>query len=166
MYLSIDINTMEYLTEVLSVLVASGIKFMLGIGLVILYDFSFWFGFGLSVAGGIGGMFIFLFFGPAIDRIWNNMPWRRNKVKKKFKWTRRLIVRIKQHGGLLIIALLTPLVLTIPFGVLSSLSLGYGWKEIIPSMIMSILFWSALLLGLYHLIGFDLSRFLEDLILS
>ncbi len=166
MFLSIDVSTMEFVTEVLSVLLFSGIKFLLGLGLVILYDFSFWFGFTVTVVGGTGGLFIFLIFGPGIDRLWNKMPWRRNKIRRKFTWSRRLIVRIKQNGGLIFIALLTPLILTIPLGVFSSLSLGYSWKEIVPSMILSIMFWSALILGLYHLIGFDLSKMLEELIFN
>ncbi len=159
-----EMTVIQHITEILSVVLVSGVKYLFGVGLAILYDYGFWLSLGLTTSGGIGGTMVMLFFGQQIDYYWNRMPWRRNKKRKIFTWRRRFIIKVRQRGGLFIIALLTPVLLTVPFGVISAMSTGYKRHEIFPAMAVSFLLWGSVLFGLYHLIGFDVAVYLHDLL--
>lgn len=81
-----------------------------------------------NVAGGVAGVLLFTYLGSAISRwLVQRYP---NKYNKKFSKRTRFLVHIKKKFGLSGIALLTPIILSIPIGVLFSLSFTANRRKV------------------------------------
>ena len=93
-----------------------------------------------NILGGITGIILFTYLGGYM-RIWfiKKFP----KQNRKFSRGTRLLVKVRQHGGLTGIAFLTPIFLSIPVGVLLALDLNMRKTRIVASMVFSCFFWSA-----------------------
>jgi hypothetical protein len=74
-----------------------------------------------------------------------------NKPKKIFTRRNRKIVSVWKRYGLFGIALITPVILSIPIGTLVANSLVSDRKKIMIYMFFSILFWSVLMTSLFEL---------------
>jgi hypothetical protein len=79
-----------------------------------------------------------------------------NQFGKRFTSSNRFLVRVKQRFGLGGIAALTPIILSIPVGVLFALSLTHDKKKIMISMIISVLFWATVLFLPYFLFNINI----------
>ncbi|MES2622090.1 MAG: hypothetical protein V4615_14665 [Bacteroidota bacterium] len=106
-----------------------------------------------NIIGGIIGVVIFTYLGGVMqDYCVKKFP---NRFGKKFTTSNRFLVKIKRRFGLGGIAVLTPIALSIPVGVLFALALTHDKKKIMFSMIISLLFWATLLFVPYFL--FDIN---------
>ena len=143
---------MENLISSILVFFGSLIKFSMGTLAAIAADL----GLGGSLAniiGGIIGIVLFTYLGGIMqDYFVKKFP---NQFGKKFTRSNRFLVRVKRKFGLGGIAVLTPIALSIPVGVLFALALTHDKKKIMISMIMSLLFWATLLFVPYFL--FDIN---------
>jgi hypothetical protein len=148
--------------ELLSVALLSGVKFIVGVGLAITYGLPFLVSALSTFLGGIVGVMVYMFFGEYLLRVFRRLF----PPKRRFTRARRRVVRLKQRGGLWLIAFLTPLLLSIPLGTFASVSLGFPWYRILLAMSLSLAFWSLLLFSIYWLIGFDVHEYLKHLIPS
>lgn len=146
--------------EWLSVALLSGVKFIGGVGLAIVYGLKFAPSVLTTFVGGLAGVVVYIVFGDMLLRVYR----RYFPSKRKFTKSRRRIVRLKQRGGLWLIAFLTPLLLSMPLGTFASVSLGFPWIRILIAMSLSLAFWSLLLFTIYELIGFDVHAYLQKLI--
>ena len=101
-----------------------------------------------NVLGGITGIIVFTYLGSYI-RIWliKRFPHRFNK---KFSRSSRFLVKVREHAGLPGIAFLTPILLSIPVGVLLALDLTTHKVKIVSSMVFSCIFWSAVFFVPYY----------------
>ena len=110
-----------------------------------------------NIIGGIIGIVLFTQLGGVMqDYFVKKFP---DRFGKKFSRSTRLLVKVKQKFGLGGIAALTPIVLSIPVGVLFALALTNDKKKIMITMIMSMMFWAAVLFlpyFLFHINIFDL----------
>ena len=150
--------------ELVSVLIASMFKFMVGIILSIGYDFHFWIGVPATVAGAMLGIFVFIFFGELIRGLSARFLRKRRPFQNVPIKRRRLIVKIKNRFGLPGIAFLTPFVLTVPVGAIVAVALGYRWYRILFAMLISFSGWSLLVFSLYELLGIDLPALMAGLV--
>lgn len=146
--------------ELVTVALLSGVKFIFGVGLAIGYGLPFTLSTATTFVGGILGVTVYMVFGDVILRIFR----RWFPPRKKITRSRRRVVRLKQRGGLWLIAFLTPLLLSIPLGTFASISLGFPWPRILLAMGLSLAFWSLVLFTVYEVIGFDVHKYLQDLI--
>ncbi len=102
-----------------------------------------------NIIGGIIGVVLFTYLGGFIQ-VWltRHFPYY---FSRKFSRTSRFLVRVKQRFGLGGVAAFTPIILSIPVGVLFALSLTHDKKKIMLSMIISVLFWGVVLFLPYFL---------------
>ncbi len=108
------------------------------------------------------GIFAFTFFGNKTRKFINNhVSHNRMKINRKT----RLMVRIKNSFGLPGIAFLTPILLSIPVGVLMATVLTSNKRKIFSSMFVSLLFWSALLFVPYYAFGIDIQAWVKDVVI-
>jgi hypothetical protein len=143
---------MGKLFESLLILVGSIVKFSMGSLTAITANL----GLGGSLAniiGGIIGIVLFTYLGTVIQNYCiKSFP---KYFGRKFTSSNRFLVRVKQRFGLGGIAALTPIILSIPVGVLFALSLTHDKKKIMISMIVSLLFWAAVLFLPYFLFNIN-----------
>lgn len=101
-----------------------------------------------NLLGGITGILVFTYLGSHL-RIWliKTFP---NQLSKKFSRGSRFLVKVRKHGGLNGIAFLTPIILSIPIGVLIALDITKQKSKIVYSMVFSCIFWSAMFFIPYY----------------
>jgi len=106
-----------------------------------------------NIIGGIIGIVLFTYLGSYMqDYLVKKFP---KRFGRRFTSSNRFLVRIKQKFGLGGIAALTPIVLSIPVGVLFALALTHDKKKILVSMLASMFFWATILFLPYFL--FDIN---------
>jgi hypothetical protein len=144
---------MEIILKTITVFFISTLKFAAGslaaIGSQLGLEGSF-----SNLIGGIIGIVVFTYLGGFIQ-VWliRTFP---KMFGRKFSRTSRFLVRLKQKFGLEGIAALTPIVLSIPVGVMAALSVTHDKKRIIVSMVVSCLFWCAVLFLPYYVFNINI----------
>jgi multidrug efflux pump subunit AcrB len=100
----------------------STVKFVFGaVPLALAFGFSFWKTIAVTCSGGFVGVTLFVNLGEYLVRKARERRERKRaegklKPKRAFTRTNKIIVRVKRNFGLPGIALLTPLLLSIPLG--------------------------------------------------
>ncbi len=106
-----------------------------------------------NIIGGIIGIVLFTYLGGYIqDYLVKKFP---KRFGRRFTSSNRFLVRIKQKFGLGGIAALTPIVLSIPVGILFALALTHDKKKIMISMLLSMFFWATVLFLPYYLFNIN-----------
>ena len=106
-----------------------------------------------NIIGGIIGIVLFTYLGGYIqDYLVKKFP---KRFVRRFTSSNRFLVRIKQKFGLGGIAALTPIVLSIPVGILFALALTHDKKKIMISMLLSMFFWATVLFLPYYLFNIN-----------
>ncbi len=139
----------QQIWEIVTVFLVSTVKFVFGaVPMALSFGFSFFEAVTVTTIGGFTGV---TFFVMMSDRLIANYKIKQAKKKteypiasppKIFTRTNRIIVYIKKRFGLLGIALLTPLLLSIPIGCFVAVRYFKEKQRILIYMFASILFWS------------------------
>jgi hypothetical protein len=137
------------LTKIIGLLAFSTVKFFFSPSAALLAGHSFLETIAITVVGGYTGFVLFFFAGKAIVA-WFHKVFKRKK-KKLFNKRNRLIVRIKTKYGLLGIAVLTPLILSIPVGALLASYYFPRAKRTLPIFFLCIVIWSFVLTSFWSL---------------
>lgn len=120
--------------------------------IVIYFRFDFFYSFIFAVGSGFAGSFIYTYFSYYIIQWWNKLQRRWQKHPKKiFTKSNRRIIKIKNTFGLTGIALLSPVLLSIPLGAFLGEKFYKNKNKVILYLNASILFW---FLTLYILMKF------------
>ncbi len=137
---------MNDIWEIISVFLLSTVKFVLGsVPLALGLGFPFLKSFLVTSAGGILGVFIFV---NSSQFILNRLEKRKREknvirpFKRKFTRTNKIIVHAKRRFGLVGIAFLTPLLLSIPIGSFVALRYFKNKQRVLIYLFGSVLFWS------------------------
>lgn len=108
----------------------------------------------INLAGGIIGVIVFTYLGSKIS-VWLINRWP-NKYGKRFSKRNRMMVRVKRTFGLGGVAFLTPIFLSIPVGVMFSLSITNNRRRILWNMIAACVFWGLVVFVPYFAFGFSM----------
>jgi hypothetical protein len=135
------------LTGILFCSVKFGIAFL---PTVRLHQFSFLEALAFGIAAGLLGNLVFIYAGDLLDRLFTALGrWIRRgktpKLRRKFTRGSRRLVAIKSRYGLMGIALLTPMFLSIPLGAFLSVRYFHNKKKILLYQMASITIWTLLL---------------------
>lgn len=139
---------MNHWWEIISVFLLSTVKFVFGaVPMALAMGFSFFEAVTITSLGGFTGV---IFFVTMSDKIVTNLKKRKEKKiqqqhiqpKKIFTRKNKTIIRVKKRFGLMGIALLTPLLLSIPIGCFLAVRYFKDKQRILVYMFGSILFWS------------------------
>lgn len=137
--------------EILSVFLLSAVKFGIGgVPAAVIAEFSFFKAMIVTISGGMTGVFVFTYMSGWINKQLLKLKKKSNKPKKKFTLTNKTIVYVKRYFGLLGLAIITPLILSIPLGVFLAVRYYEDKGKIIRYMIVSVVFWAIALYNLLH----------------
>jgi hypothetical protein len=119
---------------------------------VILFKFNFVKVFAASCAGGIGGTIFYTYLSAAIINWWNDYKHRKLAWKKKsvFSKRNRRIIKIKNKFGLTGIAILTPVLLSIPLGAFLGERFYKDKRKVILSISVWVVIWSVAFYFIYY----------------
>lgn len=133
----------------------SAVKFAFAFPLAVYqYKFSYIETLSLTISGGILGVFVFAFLTDYIVMLWTYFITitKLNKIKlfskktnvnaKKFTFKNKTIVKVKKNYGLIGLAILTPILLSIPVGTFISLRYFPERNKTISYLIISVILWA------------------------
>ncbi len=113
-----------------------------------------------NIIGGTIGIVLFTYLGDFIQAYCiKKFP---NQFGRKFSRSNRFLVRVKQKFGLGGIAAFTPIILSIPVGVLFALALTGDKKKVVFSMMISMLFWATIIFLPYFLFNINIFEWLKS----
>lgn len=120
---------------------------------VILFDFNFFKVILVSCSGGLAGVFGFTYMSAGLIKWWKQFKSKRFNPDKTvaFKRSNRRIIRIKNRFGLAGIAILTPVLLSIPVGAFLAERFYRDKKKVILALSISVVVWSFVLYGIFFL---------------
>tara|TARA_B110000046_G_scaffold25332_3_gene24866 strand:- start:55828 stop:56262 length:435 start_codon:yes stop_codon:yes gene_type:complete len=136
-------------TKILGLLVFSTLRFFFSPSAALLAGHSFLETIAITVTGGYTGFVIFFFGGKFLVAWWHEVF--KPKKKKLFNKRNRLIVKIKSKYGLMGIAILTPLMLSIPVGALLGSYYFPRAKITLPVFFVCLVIWSFILTSFWSL---------------
>ena len=134
--------------EIVSVFLLSTVKFVFGaVPMALAMGFSFFEAVTVTSLGGITGVILFV---TMSDKIIAGLKKRKEKKRKEesiqpkkiFTRKNKIIILVKKRFGLMGIALLTPLLLSIPIGCFLAVRYFKEKQRILVYMFGAILFWS------------------------
>ena len=144
----------------LLVLLGSTFKFSMGSLTAVFYNLGLA-GSLANIIGGTIGIVLFTYLGDFIQAYCiKKFP---NQFGRKFSRSNRFLVRVKQKFGLGGIAAFTPIILSIPVGVLFALALTVDKKKVMFSMMISMLFWATIIFLPYFLFNINIFEWLKNL---
>lgn len=120
---------------------------------VILFKYNFLKVFITSVSGGVFGTITSTYISAAVLKWWDNYKEGKPSFKKRkvFTKTNRRIIRLKQRFGLTGIAILSPILLSIPLGAFLGERFYKDKGKVIIYLSISVILWSVTLYGLFYL---------------
>lgn len=138
--------------KIISVFLLSTVKFALAVPAASAANFSFVKTVFVCSAGGAVGIITFTYLSEWINgRIKKTSSSTEvKKNKNKFTFTNKLIIKVKKYFGLLGIAAITPILLSIPIGVFLAVRYYKHKAQIISYMLASVVFWSMAMYFLVH----------------
>ncbi len=119
---------------------------------IILFKFNFWKIMLVGNFGGILGTIVFTYLNAGLLNWWKNFKRKRFNADKTttFKKSTRRIIKIKNKFGLVGIAILTPMLLSIPVGTFLAERFYKDKKKVIIYISISVVAWSLVLYGIFY----------------
>jgi hypothetical protein len=148
---------MEIILKILTVMLWSAVKYIVGISFAIGFGFSPLEILLLTIGGGMLGVLVYLYLWALILSIFYRFfPKKPKPVKFKFL-TRKLVLFIRKYEvwG---IAFLTPILLTPPLGTILAASIEPNKWRIKMIMFISFSFWTILILALKYLFQIEIGN--------
>lgn len=136
-------------TKILGLLAFSTLKFFFAPSGALLAGYSFLETIAIHITGGYLGFVVFFFAGKFIVSWWHKVF--KPKKKKLFNKRNRLITKIKSKYGLVGIAVLTPLILSVPVGALLASYYFPRAQKTLPVFFACIVIWSLILTSVWSL---------------
>ncbi len=130
---------------IFSILLWSSTKFLVGSGIA-LATLNPLEGAITTMIGGVAGVVVWVFFGHGLKSLWLKVIGAKKPVTV-FSKRNRYLVKLKNKGGLWLIALLTPGILSIPVGCLVSITIEQDRFKVISIQAVGIVIWSLMIFG-------------------
>jgi hypothetical protein len=156
---------MKEFFEIFYIFLTSGLKFLLGPTQAVAMGFKAWESILITSGGGITGVIVFYFSSKwIIKKLFNYKKKKREfKIKegnwnppKKFTYMNKLIIKVKNRFGLTGLAIITPGILSIPFGTLLAVRYFSKNENTLKTLIFSVIGWSVFLTYLSKLVQINL----------
>ncbi len=107
----------------------------------------------IVASGGALGVLVFTYLGAIISNYFSRFSFFKFKFGKLKK-----LIRIKNSYGLIGLALISPLIISIPVGCIISAAFEHDKRIVIRWQLLSVIFWSVLLFGLKGLFHIDITK--------
>jgi hypothetical protein len=145
---------MEYFLKVLTVLLWSGFKFVVGVSTAILLGFNQFEILVISISGGMLGVVVYLYLWELILKIYHKFYPKKIKPIKFSKFKRKLVVFIRKYE-VYGIAFLTPVLFSMPIGTILAASIEHNKWRIKLIMFGALCFWALVIIGIKLLFKVD-----------
>ncbi len=150
---------MNEIVEIGLWVILSGVKYLFAVLPLLANSKRAWYFDMLIVSsGGTLGVFIFTYLGAFISNYFSRFHFFRIKYPKLKK-----LMKIKNSYGLIGLAILSPVFLSIPVGCIISTAFEHDKMKIIRYQLFGVIFWSVLLFGLKGLFGINLSKQIDEI---
>ncbi len=135
---------MGLLAEILGLILLSAVKYLFAVVPLLSFSNRVWYlDMFIVMIGGIIGVFIFTLLGSLISKKFSKISF----FKMKFGQLKKMI-KIKNGYGLIGLALITPISISIPVGCILSTAIESNKSKVLLLQVSSVVFWSILLFGL------------------
>ena len=143
-----------FLFKVIEIILIASVKFLFAPFEAERQGFGFTHSLIITTSGGIIGIIAFTYISTALNKIWKKFlslfssdsgKQMDLKKKRKFTWRNKFIIGIKVKFGLTGIALITPCIISIPFGTIAANNFYRNRRKVFWALITSLVFWSLLL---------------------
>lgn len=133
---------MSYWLQIVGLMLLSSIKFLFAPATVLVSGFDYWDTILITTSGGWLGVLIFYYFGKIIVGLFMRRYFASKKKKQKFTRSNKLIIRIKSKFGIFGLALVSPVIISIPVGSILAARYFGDDKRAVYAMMGSVLLWS------------------------
>ncbi len=135
----------------------SSVKYALGVAWCMARFDNHYQSFAVTMLGGATGIVVFTYFGHMINRWWA----KRKTDKKVFSKKNRRMVKLRTYGGLSVVALLSPIILSIPGGCILATTFVSDRRKILLFMFGSLLLWGVAIFGALEFFHVDLTHLFD-----
>lgn len=153
----------DYIVKIIIVMLWSSFKYMVGFITALGLGFNFIETLLFNVGGGMLGVIVYLYLWDFLFRLRMRFFPPKPITGIKMSKTRRFLIKVIKKYELLGIAILTPILLSVPIGTIISVSLEKNKWKIKRMMLISFLGWTLLLYGIYALFGIRLDEVIDRL---
>jgi hypothetical protein len=151
--------------QIITVTLVSTIKFIIGLGMSLAYNFNPLTFYLTNVGGGMIGVFVYLY-------LWDFMLNVKNKIIKpkpstvhiKINKRIRRMVHFSRTWGIYGIALVTPTIISMPVGTLICRAIEKNKWHIKLVMFISLSFWALLIIVLQNVFNLDVQSWINSFI--
>jgi membrane protein DedA with SNARE-associated domain len=132
--------------EIVGLFLMASTKFLFAPSTAVGFGYSYWETILITITGGWFGVLVFFFFGRVVVDLFMRKYFSKKKTEKpKFTKTNKLIIKVKSNFGIIGLALITPVTISVPVGsILAARYFGEN-KTAIYILMGSIVFWSFVL---------------------
>jgi ABC-type antimicrobial peptide transport system permease subunit len=140
---------LEKILQILLVVILSATKFLTAPITSLNIGFGYIETLLITTIGGLIGVFFFFYLSSAIMLMISKLSSHKSKQKpskpkKKFTWKNKLIIHIKREYGLIGLAAVTPVLLSIPLGTFLAARFFSDQKKVIGYLSASVIVWSVI----------------------
>lgn len=141
---------MEKLLQILLVVILSGTKFLTAPITSLNIGFGYLETLLITTIGGVIGVVFFYYLSAAImillQKLMGTFQKAGSKPQKKrvFTWKNKLIVKVKREYGLIGLAAITPIFLSIPLGTFLAARFFHDQKKVLTYLSASVIVWSVI----------------------
>lgn len=137
---------------ILTWFLVSTVKFVVSVGALLSFSSRPWYlDMLIVIGGGVTGVIVFTYLGAIISKKLAHYHF----FKIKYKTIRKLI-KLKNGYGLIGVAVITPVLISIPVGCIFSASIEHNKLRVIRIQAMSVIIWSVVLFGLKGLLNIQI----------
>lgn len=148
--------------QIISVTLVCTIKFIIGLGMALAYNFSPIVFYLTTVGGGMLGVFIYLYLWDFILLIKAKFVKEKPKtIHIKINKNIRKMVHFSRTWGIYGIALVTPTIISMPVGTLICRAIEKNKWHIKLVMFISLSFWALLIIALQNLFNIDVQSWFK-----
>jgi hypothetical protein len=148
-----DLFSTEEFSELFTIFILSIFKFGFGLFAAVVLDANIEHRIFVNLLGGLIGILKYTFFSAIIKHFYLKIRYRYSKPVKFTKWNRGIIT-FKKRFGIIGIALISPIIITIPIGIVLMLQITNKKWKIILFMFLSCILWAMIFFSLFHFFGF------------
>ena len=151
----------EYILKVAVVILWSAFKYVFGFITALISGFGFIETLVYNVSGGMIGVIIYLYLWDFILHLKRKYFPPKPITGIKMSKMRRLLVKVIKRYELIGVVILTPIILTVPIGMILALSLEHNKWKIKRMMLFSFTGWTLVMYSFYSLFGVKLIRMFD-----
>lgn len=132
--------------QLVGVFLISSTKFLFAPSTTVAFGYTYWETIVITITGGWFGVLVFYFFGRVVIDLFMRKYFKKKETQSpKFTRTNKMIIKVKTNFGIVGLALISPVTISIPVGSILAARYFGDNKWSIYYLMASIVFWSFVL---------------------